>query len=66
MNLDKKTLIFIMAIKEQGHPLEPFPIRRKPEKLIDKIHFAFIDIRWRIVSPFVSYRSILNGRYWYE
>ena len=44
-----------------AHPLEPFPLYM-PQNRLDKLIWALIRVRWKIISPFVRYKSMLNGR----
>ena len=44
-----------------AHPLEPFPYY-KPHSKMEKIHWFFIKLRWKMISLFVKYKSPLNGK----
>lgn len=43
-----------------AHPLEPFPVY-VPKNRRDAVRFFLIRLRWRIISPFVKYKSCING-----
>jgi len=44
-----------------GHPLEPFPLYQ-PRIFKEKFIWFFVVLRWKVVKPFVRYKSFFKGK----